>query len=48
VKVISPKFACRHFEKTGVNNTNKQATVAASPIHKIIATSSLFNTSFIN
>ena len=43
IEHIRPKYACRHCEKTGVKNTIKQAPVAASPIPKGIATSSLLS-----
>lgn len=46
VKVIEhvrPKYACRHCEKTGVENTIKQAAVPVSPIPKGIATASLLS-----
>lgn len=44
IKVIEyrrPKYACRHCEQTGTENTIKQASLPATPIPKSFASSSL-------
>lgn len=43
IEHIRPKYACRYCEKTGLDNTIKQAPVPLSPIPKGIATSSLLS-----
>ena len=43
IEHVRPKYACRTCEKSGTNNTIKQAPVPASPIPKGIATSSLLS-----
>lgn len=41
LEYVRPKYACRHCDEDGENNTIKQAPVAPSPIPKSFATPSL-------